>query len=143
MSGPSLAELPVDQSFKEMMLASARKNLPGIQGQLDLLQPDTEILPGVCAIAAFGHSPGQMALEISSAGGQLLFVADSIILPLNLEYPEAVGVTDHQPTEMLATRLRLLDKAAKEKSLVSTSHFPFPGLGQVVSKGETWEWQPL
>ena len=74
---------------------------------------------------------------------QLLFVADAIILPLDLEYPEARGVTDHQPDEMVATRLRLLDKAATEKSLVSTSHFPFPGLGHVAPKGRRWEWQPL
>jgi glyoxylase-like metal-dependent hydrolase (beta-lactamase superfamily II) len=142
-SGPSLAELPVDDSFKQMMLASARKNLPPIQGQLDLLQPETEILPGISAIAAFGHSPGQMGLEISSEGQKLLFVSDAIILPLNLEYPEACGVTDHQPAEMTETRLRLLDKAATEESLVSTSHFPFPGLGRVVPKGQRWDWQPL
>jgi len=48
-----------------MILASAQKNLPGIQAQLDLVHPDTEIVPGITAIAAFGHSPGQMALEIS------------------------------------------------------------------------------
>src|SRR5207302_10520817 len=100
MAGPSLAELPVDESFKAAMLASARKNLPPVQQQLDLLQPETEILSGISAIAAFGHSPGQMGLEISSAGQQLLFVADAIILPLNFEYPEACGVTDHQPVQM-------------------------------------------
>ena len=143
MSSPSLGELPVDESFKEMMLRSAQKNLPPIKDQLDLLQPETEILRGITAIAAFGHSPGQMALEISSAGEQLLFVADAIIHPLNLEYPETRGVTDHQPAEMVATRLRLLDRAAKEKCLISTSHFPFPGLGHVVPKEPRWEWQPL
>ena len=67
MSNPSLAELPVDEGFKKAMLASAQKNLPGVQAQLDLVDPDTEIVPGMTAIAAFGHSPGQMALEISSA----------------------------------------------------------------------------
>jgi len=143
MSGPSLAELPVDGGFKAEMLASVRKNLLPIQGQLDLLRQETEVLPGISAIAAFGHSPGQMALEISSRGEHLLFVADSVILPFNLEYPETRGVTDHQPVEMVPTRLRLLDKAAKEKPLVSTAHFAFPGLGHVVPKENRWEWQPL
>jgi glyoxylase-like metal-dependent hydrolase (beta-lactamase superfamily II) len=63
MSNPSLAELPVDQSFKQAMLASARKNLPGIQAQLDLVDPDAEIVPGILGIAAFGHSPGHCQVE--------------------------------------------------------------------------------
>jgi glyoxylase-like metal-dependent hydrolase (beta-lactamase superfamily II) len=140
MSNPSLAELPVDPSFKQAMLASARKNLPGIQAQLDLVDPDTEIVPGIVGIAAFGHSPGQMGLEISSAEDQLLFVADAIVLPLHLEYPEAIGATDHRPSEMVETRIRLLEKAAREKSLVSTSHLAFPGLGYVAPKRNRWEW---
>jgi glyoxylase-like metal-dependent hydrolase (beta-lactamase superfamily II) len=143
MSGPSLAELPVDQSLKKMILASAQKNFPRIQAQLDLVHPDTEIVPGITAIAAFGHSPGQMALEIASNRQRLLFVADAIVHPLHLEYPETIGATDHRPTQMIATRLALLEKAAREKSLVATSHFAFPGLGRVVPKGERWEWQPI
>jgi glyoxylase-like metal-dependent hydrolase (beta-lactamase superfamily II) len=116
ISNPSLAELPVDESFKKSMLASTQKNLPGIQAQLDLVDPDTEIVPGIVAIGAFGHSPGQMGLEISSADDQLLFVADAIVLPLHLEYPEAIGATDHRPSEMVETRIRLLEKAAREDS---------------------------
>jgi glyoxylase-like metal-dependent hydrolase (beta-lactamase superfamily II) len=95
------------------------------------------------AIAAFGHAPGQMGLEISSSGERLLFVADAVVLPLHLEYPEAIGVTDHVRAEAVETRIRLLKKAEKEKSLVSTSHFSFPGLGHVVSKGDRWEWKAL
>jgi glyoxylase-like metal-dependent hydrolase (beta-lactamase superfamily II) len=143
MSGPSLAELPVEESLKKMILASAQKNLPGVQAQLDLVHPDTEIVSGITAIAAFAHSPGQMALEISSGEQRLLFVADAILHPLHLEYPETISATDHRPSQMVATRLTLLEKAAREKSLVSTSHFAFPGLGHVVPKGERWEWQPI
>ena len=141
MSNPSLAELPVDESFKKRMLASAQKHLPGVQAQLDLVDPDTQIVPGIIAIAAFGHSPGQMGLEISSAEHRLLFVADAIVHPLHLQYPEAIGMTDHVPSQMVETRIKLLEKAAREKSLVSTSHFAFPGLGYVAPKQNRWEWR--
>ena len=142
-TNPSLAELPVDEGFKKGMLASAQRNLPGVQAQLDLVDPETEIVPGILAIAAFGHAPGQMGLEISSNGEKLLFVADAVVLPLHLEYPEAIGVTDHVRAEVEGTRIHLLEKAAREKSLVSTSHFSFPGLGHVVTKGDRWEWKAL
>jgi glyoxylase-like metal-dependent hydrolase (beta-lactamase superfamily II) len=143
MANPGLSELPVDESFKQKLLASVRKNLPPIQGQLDLLREETEVLPGITAKAAFGHSPGHMALEVSSAGEQLLFVADALILPLNLEFPEVRGVTDHQPEQMVSTRRRLLNQAAQGKAMVSTSHFPFPGLGHVAPKGDVWDWRPI
>jgi glyoxylase-like metal-dependent hydrolase (beta-lactamase superfamily II) len=140
MSHPALEELPVDESFKQLLLASAQKNLPGVQAQLDLLDPDTEIVPGITAIPAFGHSPGQMGLDITSAGQRLLFVADAIVHPLHIEYPETIGMTDHCPGQMVETRIRLLEKAAREHSLVATSHFAFPGLGTVVPKGASWQW---
>ena len=141
MSNPTLEELPVDDSFKKKMLASARRNLPAIEGQLEFVDPDTEIVPGVIAITAFGHSPGQMGLEILSAGERLLFLADAVVLRQHLEYPEAVGCTDHLPSEMITTRIKMLEKAAVDKLLVSTSHLPFPGLGYVVPKGKRWAWQ--
>jgi glyoxylase-like metal-dependent hydrolase (beta-lactamase superfamily II) len=143
MSNPSLAELPVDGRFKEAMLASAQKNLPPIHGQLDLLQEETEIHRGVSAIAAPGHTPGHMALEISSGGEQLIFVADAIIDPIDIEYPQACAVIDHQPDKMVATRVRLLNKAAEGKTLLLASHFPNPGLGHVVPLGAGWQWQPI
>jgi glyoxylase-like metal-dependent hydrolase (beta-lactamase superfamily II) len=143
MSTPSLAELPVDESFKSNMLACVQKNLVGIQSSVDLVNPDTEIAPGITAIAAFGHSPGHMALDIGSDGQRLLFVADAVVLPLHLEFPETIGVTDHVPREVVATRIKLLEKAAKEECLVSTSHFQFPGVGYAVSKGGRWQWRPI
>jgi glyoxylase-like metal-dependent hydrolase (beta-lactamase superfamily II) len=142
-SKPTLAELPVDDSFKQAMLASAQKNLLGVEDQLDLLEPETEIVPGIVAIAAFGHSPGQMGLEISSSGQRLLFMADALVVPLHLDYPDSIGATDHRPGEMVATRIKLLEKAVRDKSLVSISHFAFPGLGYVAAKGNHWEWKTL
>ena len=52
-------------------------------------------------------------------------------------------MTDHLQTQMAETRIRLLEKAAREKSLVSTSHFAFPGLGRVIPKGKSSQWQPM
>jgi len=143
MSNPSLAELPVPGYFKEAMLAAAQKNLPAVQGQVDLLQQETEIYRGVSAIAAFGHTPGHMALEISSAGQRLIFVADAIIDPIDVQFPQARAVIDHQPEKMVTTRVRLLHRAAEGKALLLATHFPFPGLGQVVQAGDSWQWEPI
>jgi len=142
MSSPSLEEWSIDESMKKSVLVFTERNLSGVEACIDLIEPGTEIVPGVSALAAFGHSPGHMGLDIRSAGERLLFVADAVVLPAQFAFPEAVGMTDHRPAEMVATRLALLEQAARGGHLVCASHLPFPGLGYVKARGAHWEWQP-
>jgi glyoxylase-like metal-dependent hydrolase (beta-lactamase superfamily II) len=142
MSNPKLDELQIDASMKERVLAMTQRNLAGIQQQLDLVAPDTAISPGLSIVSAFGHTPGHAALDISSEDKRLIFVADALIDPIDVERPDARALVDHQPEEMVRTRLRLLELAAREKTLVAASHFPFPGLGYVLENGRGWRWQP-
>ncbi len=55
----------LDEHARDAILNFARKNLPPIQGQLDLVDHDTEIVPGIQAIPV--HTPGHMELSMSSA----------------------------------------------------------------------------
>jgi glyoxylase-like metal-dependent hydrolase (beta-lactamase superfamily II) len=137
------ADLRLDEHSKEVLLQFARKNLPPIQGQLDLVDHEREIVPGIQAIAAPGHTPGHMALSISSRGEQLLCISDAVLHPIHLEQPEWHAAIDFAPEQAVATRRRLLNMATAEKALVLAFHFPFPGLGHVVQKGEGWQWQPV
>jgi glyoxylase-like metal-dependent hydrolase (beta-lactamase superfamily II) len=125
------------------MLTFARKNLPPIQGQLDLIDREMEILPGIQAISAPGHTPGHMALAISSGSEQLLCISDSVLYPIHLEQPDWYQVFDLAPEQAMATRRQLLDRVAAEKVMVIAYHFPFPGLGRVIEKEKGWQWQPI
>jgi len=142
-SGPDLEELEVETNLKELMLALARKNLPPVQDQLDLVDRETEIVPGIQAIAAPGHTPGHMALTISSSDEGLVSIADAVLHPIHLEQPDWRPAFDLAGEQAMATRRRFLDWLAAEKALVIASHFPFPGLGHVIRKGEGWHWEPL
>jgi glyoxylase-like metal-dependent hydrolase (beta-lactamase superfamily II) len=137
------AETKLDEHVRERQLKFARKNLPPIQGRLKLVDRETEITPGIRALAAPGHTPGQMALAISSRGKQLLCVSDVVLHLIHLEQPEWCAGTDFSPQQVLATRRRLLNRAATQSALVLAFHFPFPGLGHVMPKGEAWQWQPI
>jgi len=137
------AELELDEHVREVLLKFARKNLPPIQGQLELVDHETEIVSGIRALAAPGHTPGHMALAISSRGEQLLYVSDAVLHPIHLEQPEWYSAVDFAPEQVVATRRGLLKRAAAEKALVLAFHFPFPGLGHVSQSGDTWQWQPI
>jgi len=137
------AELKLDEHVKEVLLKFARKNLPPIEGQLDLVDHETEIVLGMRAVAAPGHTPGHMALAISSEGKQLLYISDAVLHPIHLEQPEWYAAVDFTPEQAVATRRQLLSRAVAEKALVLAFHFPFPGLGHIVQRGEGWQWQPI
>ena len=137
------AEEKLDEHVREVLLGVARKSLRPIQDRLDLIESEREILPGIQAIAASGHTPGHMALAISSGGEQLLYISDTVLHPIHLEQPEWCAAVDFDPDQVVATRRHILTRAAAEKALVLAFHFPFPGLGHILQKGEAWQWQPI
>jgi glyoxylase-like metal-dependent hydrolase (beta-lactamase superfamily II) len=125
------------------LVAFIRKNLLPVQHQIDLIDHEAEIVPGIRAVAAPGHTPGHMAVSVSSNEEQLLCISDVFIHPIHVEHPEWHTAFDMAPEQLIETRRLLLNKAATEKALMLASHFPFPGLGHVVRKGTGWQWQPL
>jgi glyoxylase-like metal-dependent hydrolase (beta-lactamase superfamily II) len=139
---PSLAELQIDDHVKELLRQSARTNLPPLRNRIDLIDGETEIVPGITALAAPGHTPGHMALAIASDGELLLHLVDVALDPFQLAHPDWVAAFDFDPTQVVATRRRLFDRAADERALVLCYHFPFPGLGHVERAGEGWRWEP-
>jgi glyoxylase-like metal-dependent hydrolase (beta-lactamase superfamily II) len=125
-------------------VAIARKYLGAVQDRLSLLSHEFEILPGIDAIPAPGHTPGHMVVRVSSGGEQLLYISDTALHPLHLEHPDWTPIYDIIPEKAAASRRRILDRAAEEKVLVIGQHFPpFPSLGYVVKKGEGWLWRSL
>lgn len=142
-SKPDLSQMKVDEQIKQLLLIVARNNLPPIQGQIDLVSQETEIVPGIHALSASGHTPGHMALLISSGGEKLLCISDAAIHPIHLEQPDWYSVVDFAPEQAMASRRRLMEKAAVEKALVFAFHFPSPGLGHIIKKGERWQWKPI
>ncbi len=142
-SAPDLSELKIDDHIKQLLLTFANNNLPPIQGQLDLIDHEMTIVPGIRAVAAPGHTLGHMAVAISSNGEELLCMSDTALHPVHLEQPDWYAAFDFTPEQTVNTRKRLFQQAATNNALVHAFHFPFPGLGHVVQKEEAWQWQPI
>jgi glyoxylase-like metal-dependent hydrolase (beta-lactamase superfamily II) len=142
-SEPDLSHLQIPDELKGLILQMARTNLPPLQDQLQLVEVETEILAGIRVVAAPGHTPGHIALSVTSGDEQLLVVGDAIIHPLHLEFPDWYTGFDYAPEQVVATRHRLLKRAAAEKALLFAYHFATPSLGYVAPQGQAWQWQPL
>ncbi len=126
------------------MVESARRNLDPLKERMTLVGDTSEIVPGVRAIATFGHTPGHIALSVASGGKRLLHVSDAVLYPLHLEHPEWTPVFDMLPEQAAASKRLIFDRAVEEDALVFAHHFPpFPNLGYVLKMKQGWRWQPI
>lgn len=132
-----------ETSYKNEDFTFTRKNLLPLRDQMDLIDHEAEIVPGVGAVPAPGHTPGHMGVSVSSNGKQLLCISDAFLHPVHIEHPEWHAAHEVAPEQIMKTRHFLLNKTATEKALMLAFHFPFPGLGHVVRKGTGWQWQPI
>ncbi|WP_337844842.1 MBL fold metallo-hydrolase [Thermus sp.] len=102
-----------------------------------------EILPGVVAVASFGHTPGHMSLEVLSEGKKLFIFGDAAgHYLLSLRFPQAYLGFDMDKAQVVATRARLFRRVAEEKSLLTAYHFPWPALGYLRPLGEGYGFVP-
>jgi glyoxylase-like metal-dependent hydrolase (beta-lactamase superfamily II) len=137
----ALHDVAMDDHMKQLLVGCAQKNLPPLKGCVELFEGEKELVLGVYAIPAPGHTPGHIALVISSAHAQFLHMSDAVLNPLHLENPSWRSFFDLSPEDADSTRRRLLDRATADKMRVLAYHFPFPGLGRIENKGHAWKWQ--
>ncbi len=122
----------------------AVRNLPPIADQIELVDGEAEIIPGVLVVPTPGHTPGQVAVVVASRGEELVYISDAFLHPIHLEHPAWLPVFDLDPGQALASKQMLCDRAVARRSLVAAYHFdPFPGLGHISRSGRGWEWEPI
>lgn len=106
-------------------------------------KPGTEILPGITPIALYGHTPGHVGYQIVSGNAHIADIGDIVHSSvISLAKPQWLGEMDQNQKVGRATRVRELARLAKAHELVFAPHFPFPGVGWIVPKGDAYAWIP-
>lgn len=107
------------------------------------IKPGDEVVAGIRAVDAFGHSPGLMAFHIESEGKRLLNWADTCgHYVMSLQRPDLHLDVDDDKEKAVATRKRILDMVASEQIAVAGFHMPFPGIGYVERANAAYRWVP-
>lgn len=133
-----------DAAVPQLGLAAvltARESLRILGDQLRLISQFAELAPGIRAMPSPGHTPGNISLQISSGGEQLLYIADVIAHPLHLEKLDWIISVDISPDQAAASRREVVEYAA-DNGHVLGYHLPFPGLGKIKTDGDGYYWQP-
>ena len=108
------------------------------------IEPGDEVVPGIRAVDAAGHSIGMMAYHIESGGKRLLVWADTCIhYVMSIQRPEWHIEVDDDKDKAVATRKRILDMVATDRLFVAGFHMPFPGLGHVERSAGGYRWVPV
>ncbi|WP_328416041.1 MBL fold metallo-hydrolase [Streptomyces violaceus] len=105
-------------------------------GRLDLLDvpaEGVEVAPGLRLIPTPGHTPGHLAVELTSRGRTALITGDCVHHPIQLAHPGIGACVDIDPGQSEASRRGLFDSLAGTDTLLLGTHFAPPTAGRVVA----------
>ena len=114
-------------------------------GQLDPVEvpPEgVEVAPGLRLLPTPGHTPGQVAVQLHSAGRSALITGDCMHHPVQLAHPDLCSAVDVDSRQAVRTRRALLAELAGSDTLVLGSHFPSPTAGRVRPDGDGYRLIP-
>jgi glyoxylase-like metal-dependent hydrolase (beta-lactamase superfamily II) len=102
-----------------------------------------ELVAGISAVDARGHSPGHASFVIASGNAKLLYIADTTNNPaLFARNPEWRLWADMDAPTAVASRKRLLDMAVAERLAIAGYHYPFPAVGYIEKRGAGYNFVP-
>jgi glyoxylase-like metal-dependent hydrolase (beta-lactamase superfamily II) len=122
---------------------NARRIFRDIAKTVTRFEPNRELVPGITAISAAGHTPGHTAFAITSGSQSLLVLSDTTNNPyLFARHPDWQPTIDVDGPRAVATRKALLDRAAADRMLVHGYHFPFPAMGHIAKIAGGYDFVP-
>lgn len=109
-----------------------RANSKPVMEKINFIKPGDDVVTGIRAIEAYGHTPGHLAFMIESGGKSLLWWGDCAHHQVaSLARPDWHCVFDADKPQAAATRRRMFDMAATDRLPVIGYHMPFPSIGFV------------
>jgi glyoxylase-like metal-dependent hydrolase (beta-lactamase superfamily II) len=143
LNAKNMESAPADmKSFFEAAMGSLRPYVDA--GRFRPFEGDTELIPGVRAVAARGHTPGHAIYLVDSGGQKLVLWGDLMhVAAVQFAEPSVTIKFDTDSKAAAVQRKKAFAAAAKQGQLIGASHLPFPGLGYLRADGSAYEWIPV
>ncbi len=104
----------------------------------------TELVPGITAVAAPGHTPGHTVYKVTSGGQTLMLWGDLMhVAAVQFGEPAVTIQFDTDSKAAAVQRQRAYAEAAKNGYLVGSAHLAFPGLGHLRAEGKGYAFVPV
>jgi glyoxylase-like metal-dependent hydrolase (beta-lactamase superfamily II) len=141
---------------KSNMDAAPKDRKDAYQAAMNMLDPyiaagkfkpfngDTELVPGVRAVAAPGHTPGHTLYVVESKGQKLVLWGDLLhVAAVQFPNPAITIRFDTDSVMAAAQRKKVFADAAVHGDLVAAAHLPFPGIGHLRAAGSGYVFVPV
>jgi glyoxylase-like metal-dependent hydrolase (beta-lactamase superfamily II) len=96
-----------------------------------------ELLPGIRALAAFGHTPGHTVYLVENGGDRLIIWGDLMhVQGIQFPLPDIAVSYDSNAAAAIASRREILEYAARYRIPIGGMHLEYPAMGMVEKAGE-------
>lgn len=121
----------------------ARQNLLPYKNRIKFFEDGKDVIPGVQAMSAPGHTVGHSIFIIKSGSKSLAYTADTTHHQILLtEKPRTEFAYDTDPKQAVTSRLKVFDMIASQKMPMLAYHFPWPGYGHLAKSGDGYRYYP-
>lgn len=117
---------------------NAKKVVETYKDKLHLFIPDEigeapqQIIPGINAVAAYGHTPGHTVYMIGSGKGRTLVWGDlTHAMAVQMPHPEIAVTYDVDPTQAIASRKKILEYVSENNIPIAGMHIAYPAIGNI------------
>jgi glyoxylase-like metal-dependent hydrolase (beta-lactamase superfamily II) len=119
-------------------------NVAPFAAKTTFIKSGGEVVPGIRAVEAYGHTPGHLAFHVESQNRRLLIWGDCAHHEVaSLARPDWHALFDMDKENGAATRKRIYEMAATERFPVVSYHASFPSLGFVERRDSAYRWLPV
>jgi len=126
------------------MFQNNRRIFEQVGENLSIFRWGAEVVPGLEAVAAPGHSIGHTAFWLRS-GDEQVFVQSDLTnqAALFIANPHWSSTLDQFPEQTVATRCRFYDLLAETRTPLQAFHHPFPGRSYLEKDGTGYRRIPI
>ncbi|MDM4768421.1 MBL fold metallo-hydrolase [Pelomonas sp. SE-A7] len=133
-------------SARDFFLGAQMSTKPYVDGgRLKPFEGATELVPGVRAQPAYGHTPGHTVYVAESKGQKMLFGGDLMhVASVQFEDPTVTIAFDSDDKQAMPARKKVYAEAAAGGYWLAFTHVSFPGIGHVRAQGKGgYSWLPV
>ena len=113
-------------------------------GKLKPFEGAADLLPGIRAVPAPGHTPGHTIYVAESQGSRIAFWGDLMhVAAVQFVMPTTTIQFDSDSKAAAPQRIKNYADAAKQGYFVAVAHVSFPGIGQLRADGKGYAWVPV
>ena len=145
LSQANLDKAPADaKGFFQGAMASLNPYVAaGKLKPFNLDKGSEELVPGITAINARGHTPGHTIYAVESDGNKLVVWGDLMhVAAVQFAMPSVTIAFDTDSKAAAPQRAKNYADAAKKGYFVAVAHVSFPGIGKLRADGKGYDWLP-